>query len=212
MAANPKQLKQVLLAVCILVTMTGHSQSWLKQAKPFYVKWDTYFNDTLEEQEKYFKLFIPQTFEYDTNTSWAHDPHAMLFAVDYRIDDDPRHAGEGVLTNNNPDLVKYASLLKKDDFTATDSSTLTGLVIDPKPVTIKGFTILRLQYSLTETFNGTSFSKYCYLYLVPVYPRGAMQYKEVPHIIYLRFSAMPGQPGVFPDHNPESIMKTIRKY
>ena len=212
MASKSIALKTLFIVSCLFLQTFSEAQIKEILSKPFYVKWNTYINDSFTEQEHYFMLRLPPAFQYDTSSSWASDLEANLFAVDYDIDPDPEHLGKGVLHDNKADLSVYASLLKKGDLSATDSSVLTGLVIDKKPQTINGFTMLRIRYGLTETMNGHSFSKYCYLYLVPVFPKGDQQYKGVPHIVRLRFSAKPEHPDVFPDHQPEKIMQTIRKY
>jgi hypothetical protein len=165
----------------------------------------TYVDDTRTESQKYFKLQIPASFDYDTNSSFATDLAAELYSIDYQVDLDPEHAAKGIVNGKKTDLRKYAAALKKIDFTMADTAELSGIKIDPVIQSVNGFSMLRLQYHLKETFNGKESEKYCYLYLIPVY-HGSAQ------VVYVRFCALPGKPDVFPGHNPKAIMKTIQRY
>ncbi len=205
-------MKARFFTLFLLLTVCAQGQQHEKLVKPFYVRLNTYYNDTLEEQERYFTLRLPVTFTYDTTTDWASDLNAHLFAVDFRIDTDPLHAWKSGDYSKPLDLLKYANELKKTDLVITDSSAITDWTIDKQVKKISGFPAIGMQYHLVESFNGLKTDQDCYVYLISVFPDAPHAFKKSPHVIYLRFSAKPGRRNVFPDHNPEEIIRTIKQY
>ena len=205
-------MKARFLTLFLFLAVCTQAQQHEKLVKPFYVRWNTYYSDTLEEQERYFSVRLPNTFTYDTTTTWASDLNAQLFAVDFKIDTDPLHAWKSGDYSKPLDLLKYAQGLTKNDLVITDSSSVTDWTIDKQVRNVNGFPMIGMQYHLVESFNGLKTDQDCYLYLISVFPDAPHAFKKSPHVVYLRFSAKTGKRNVFPDHNPEDIIKTIKKY